>query len=262
MAGRWKCVASVSTALCLTLGAAHAAPTIWLTDDAQRIGKVDVATGAVSGIVTTGQTFTDIAFDPAGTLWGITFTQLFTINPSTGASVLVGGLNAPENLNSLTFGLDGTLWAAGSNLYTVNKTTGAANSLGNAGTSYSSAGDLAFVGGLLYLSTNSNQLVRLNTTSGAATTVGSFGVTQVYGLATPDNALLYGVRSNQVFSVNPATGVGSAFVSYSGQGLGIAYGSAFQTEASPVPEPASFAMFLAGIGVIVLTARRRFRDHP
>ncbi len=257
MASRWKCVAGGVAALGLAFGSVQAAPSIWLVDDSQRIGKVDVVTGVVSGVLTTGQTFTDIAFDPSGTLWGITFTQLFTINTSTGASTLIGSLGAPENLNSLVFGSNGTLWAVGSSLYTVNTTTGAATSLGNAGTSYSSAGDLAFVGGLLYLSTNSNQLVRLNTTSGAATTVGSFGTAQVYGLASPDSAQLYGVASGQLFSVSPVTGVGSTFISYAGQGLGIAYGSAFLTESLPVPEPTSFAMLLAGLGVIGFAAKRR-----
>lgn len=236
---------------------AFAAPFIWLVDETQKLGKVDVTTGAVSSVVSTGRTFTDIAFDATGALWGITFTQLFSINPNTGASSLVGNLNAGENLNALVFGTDGTLWAAGTRLYTVNKTTGVATSKGNGGTSYSSAGDLAFVGSSLVLSTNANQLVTLNTTNGAATVRGPFAVSQVYGLATPDHGTLYGTSGTTVFSVNPANGTTSQFVNYAGQGLGIAYGSTFIGEAAPIPEPGHAALLLAGLGVVALRLRRR-----
>lgn len=236
---------------------ALSAPTIWVVDEGQKLGRIDVVTGAVSGVVSTGVTFTDIAFDPSGVLWGISFFQLFKIEPLTGASTLVGDLNAGQALNSLVFGSDGTLWAAGSGLFKVDKSTGAASLVGNTGTQ--SAGDLAFVGGNMLLSTTANTLVRLNTTTGAATNIGAFGTTNVYGLATPDNSTLYGVRGTQVFSVNPITGAGSGFVSYAGQGLGVSFGSTFVSEATAVPELEASAMLLAGLGVVGLVVRQRSR---
>ncbi len=234
---------------------AASAPTLWVVDAGQKLGKIDVATGAVSGVVNTGITFTDIAFDPSGTLWGISFFQLFTVNPTTGASALVGDLNAGQSLNSLVFGADGTLWAAGSGLFKLNQTTGAATLIGNTGNQ--SAGDLAFVNGDLLLSTTANTLVRLNTVTGTGTTIGSFGTANVYGLATPDNNTLYGLSGTQVFSVNPISAVGSGFVSYAGHGLGVAYGSTFVSEAIPVPELDSYALLLAGLGIVGMAVRRQ-----
>jgi hypothetical protein len=84
-----------------------------------------------------------LAFAPDGTLYGIRQGggALYTINPTTGATTLVGltGLGDPFILGGLTFAGDGNLYAALSNqggpsfLYRVNQTTGAATLIGNIG---------------------------------------------------------------------------------------------------------------------------------
>lgn len=73
---------------------ALAAPVLWVNDTGGNIGTVDVATGTVTVIGNTHQTLVDIAFDPDGNLYGITFTQLFQINKTTAAATLVGNLEA------------------------------------------------------------------------------------------------------------------------------------------------------------------------
>jgi PEP-CTERM motif len=247
---------------CLAVAAgAQADPVLWVDDSAGRLGKVDVATGAVTVVGSMGRVMTDIAFDPSGNLYGITFSALYSINPATAASTLIGNLGT--SLNSLVFAADGTLYGANNRLFSINTGTGAATAIGNGGDAYSSSGDLAFVGGNLLLSSNiprGDTLIKLDTGTGAGTTVGLMGVAAVYGLATNDNASLYGVAGTRVFAVNTTTGAASFLVSYAGQGLGSANGTAFFSESTPpVPEPQVYALMLAGLGVVGVLAARKGR---
>jgi len=243
----------------LAAGSVGAAPVLWVDDSAGRLGKVDVATGTVTMVGNMGVVMTDIAFDPSGQLYGISFGSLYRINSTTAVPTLIGSLGT--TLNSLVFSSTGTLYAANSNLYTLNTATGAATLIGHGGASYSSSGDLAFVGGNLYLSSTlptSDSLMRLDTATGAATVVGPIGHSAVFGLATDNNINLYGVAGTSVYSINTGTGAGSLLVGYGGQTLGAANGTAFFSEAAPpVPEPQTYALLLAGLGVIGLAARRR-----
>jgi sugar lactone lactonase YvrE len=141
---------------------ANAAPVLWSGDSSGRLGTVDVATGDVNVIGSMGVTMTDIAFDPDGNLWGITFGSLYKIDKTTATSTLVGNLGT--SANSLVFNSSGVLYTANSSLYTIDTTTGAASLVGNGGDSYSSSGDLAFVDGNLFLSsTGGDNLVKINT---------------------------------------------------------------------------------------------------
>lgn len=244
---------------------AHADPALWIDDAFGNLGVVDVLTGAVTLIGNMGVSMTDIAFDPTGKLYGISFGSLYSIDTSTAASTLIGNLGT--NLNSLVFSSTGTLYAANNRLYSVDVSSGAATSIGNGGQAYSSSGDLAFVGGNLYLSStspSSDSLIRLDTSSGAGSFVGGIGVRNVFGLATDNNIDLYGVAGTGIYGVNTATGAGTLRVNFGGQGLGAANGTAFFAEAGapttptpPIPEPGTYALMLAGLGATALAARRR-----
>lgn len=237
--------------------AASAAPILWIDDSRGQIGTVDVATGTATLVGPSGVVLTDIAFDPSGNLWGITFTNLYSIDKTTGAATNVGSLGL-NGANALVFATDGTLYTAAfntNNLYTVNTSTGAATSLGSIG--FSSAGDLAFNGGDLYLSSGSSELIRINLANLAlSAAVGPIGFSSVFGLATADDGTLYGVAGTQVFSVNTATGAGTLSTNYAPGPLLAANGTAFVTEAgATVPEPSTMlllALALAGmtLGVV------------
>jgi len=239
---------------CFLVPTANAAPVLWLGDSAGLLGTVDVGTGNVNVIGNMGTTMTDIAFDPSGNLWGITFNSLYKIDKTTATSTFVGNLGA--SVNSLVFNSSGVLYTANSSLYTVNTTTGAANLVGNGGTAYGSSGDLAFVGGDLFLSSApGDNLVKLNTSNGTGSLIGNIGFSGVFGLASPNGTDLFGMSGVNVLSIDSVSGSGISILNYSGQGLGTAFGTAFITEATVVPVPA--AVWLFGSGLIALIGLKR-----
>src|SRR5438105_5877545 len=94
-----------AAAILLALGAVEvqAAPILWISDQNQHIGQVDIATQSVvaGSVHSTGQSLTDIGFDSAGNLFGTTFTSLYAINTSTGAATLRGSYANESGMNAL-----------------------------------------------------------------------------------------------------------------------------------------------------------------
>jgi hypothetical protein len=247
------------------LGPASAAPSLWIADADAHLGRVDLNNGAVTVIGDMDVPMTDIAFDTQGRLFGVTIeSALFRIDPGNAIATIVGELGV-SGINSLVFGADGRLFAAGDRLYTLNPATGQASVVGNGGTPYLSSGDLAFVNGALYLSSggaDGDMLLRLNTGTGAATLVGPIGIGDVFGMATHNSTSLYAVSHTSVYNLNVVSAHASLLLDYGGHGLGRAYGTAFSTEALPVsavPELPALPMLLAGLGCIGWLNRRRMR---
>ena len=250
----------LSLVCCLAAGSASAAPIMYVHDQDGVLGTVDVESGATTTIGSMGVVMTDIAFDPLGNLFGISFTGLYAIDHLTASAAFIGNHSIAGG-NALVFGADGTLYGAGNsstNLYTLDAATGASTSVGNMG--FLSGGDLAFNMGSFYLASSSAQLVSVNPATGAGTLIGDFGVSNVFGLATGDDGVLYGVAGTSIFTVNPLTGAGVNPVSFAGQGLSNAFGQSFLSEAgalAAVPDGASSLLLAAmGLGAVLLAQRR------
>ncbi len=239
---------------------AMASPILWAHDSTGKLGTIDIATGNVAVIGEMGVVMTDIAFDSEGGLWGISFTDLYRINPQTAETTLIGSHHIQQG-NALVFGSNGTLYGAGGgsfNLFSIDTQTGTASSLGTTG--HLSAGDLAFYHGELYLSSTQSKLIRIDLNDNAhGTVVGDLGFSSVYGLATADNDTLYGISSSKIFSVDGTTGVGTEILNYGGQGLGYSYGSSFITESqsSPVPLPPTIILLGAFFPFLMVFRKRR-----
>lgn len=254
-----KMITPVVLLAMLSATAVRAAPIMYVDDSNGRLATVNVETGAVNPIGSMGTLMTDIAFDPKGHLYGISFSGLYSINPQTAAASFIGNHSIAGG-NALVFASDGKLYGAGgstSSLYEINPSTGTSTNLGNIG--FASGGDLAFNDGHLYLASTSNQLVDVNLNSPFDTTsVGGFGVAGVFGLATGDDDVLYAVANTTIYTVDTATGLLTNPVNFGGSGVSAAYGQSFFSEAVPsIPEPETYAMLLAGLGLIGYMVSRK-----
>ncbi|SEA62995.1 DUF6923 family protein [Nitrosospira multiformis] len=240
----------------LSTTVAMAAPVMYVDDSNGRLGTVNVETGEVNLIGSMGVVITDIAFDPKGGLYGVSYSSLYSINPQTAAATFIGNHSIPSG-NALVFASDGTLYGAGSSttsLYKIDPLTGASTNLGNTG--FASGGDLAFNNGHLYLASTSNQLIDVNLNNPSnSSLVGAFGVAGVLGMATGDDGVLYAVANTTIYTVDTTTGLLKIpGVNFGGSGLSAAYGQSFSSEAVPavpgIPEPETYAMLLAGLGLL------------
>lgn len=259
-------------ACCALMSAAPAAAgsILWISDSGGNLVTVDVATGSATVIGNSRVALTDIAFSPAGELYGLAFADLYRVDTTTAAVTFVGDVGFSGN--ALVFGADGTLYGASSvtaNLYTIDPTTGASTFIGNTGGA--SSGDLAFVGDALYLAANTSPADTLRRIDlGPPVTnalVGPLGFDNVYGMARADDGVLYGVSADDIFAIDLATGAGTLSTSYSYAGQGDAYGTTFLLETKPpvipggpsVPEPATWAMLIGGFAMAGTVLRRRHR---
>jgi hypothetical protein len=151
---------------------------------------IDLANGnAVQATTFAGLAVGGLTFAPDGTLYGVDAgafpnpATLVTLDPATGALTTVGNLGIGPGLGATNIGLavtpDGTLYmTVQSQMFTVNRTTGAATALGS-GTGVSLMFALASdcAGNLYGLNFDSDSsashLVAINRTTGAGTELGT-----------------------------------------------------------------------------------------
>ena len=237
--------------------------------------SIDLATGTATPIGTgvgprVLEDLEGLAFDPVtGDLFAVddSTNQLVTINVATGVGAVVGSLGGFAQLDpGLAISAAGVIFMTadiinGTQLYTVNKTTGAATLVGTSSVDHIDG--LAWLNSELWgISPTTDSLYKINTSTGAASLVGSTGINfhEEAGLAS-DGTDLYGVydgspgTSGLVFKINPATGAASTPVATLKGFEGLAIRSASQV----IPEPGSLVLLSMGAFAIFI-ARRRSRS--
>ena len=220
-----------------------------------------------------------IAFDANGTLFGVgeTLTAggpppegnlvLITINRTTGVGTAVGGLGVQRNFQDIAFrNSDGALYAyASGEVYTINKSSGAATFVGN-------TGEAEIGGGLAFSATDTlykagfDHLYEVDHTTGAGAatlqlgypTGGTPNVTGLdYDYYSSPTAILWASVHTDATSDSPAylakidtvTGLITQIGGLSIQGF---------TGLAAIPEPSSFGV-LAGVGLVAIGMMSRVR---
>jgi hypothetical protein len=163
--------------------------TLWRVgqDNDELIGKTRTTQGQPVEL-------TDIAQDPKGNLWAISFTNLYKASP-TGRLTLVGSLGDVA-ANAIEFAQDGTLFL-GTNkgdLLTVDPATARTKIVGSYGVGHVSSGDLAFYNGKLYATVTSrdnkvDHLAVFNPKTGEKTAMSEQLPNDVFGLFVSENKL-------------------------------------------------------------------------
>lgn len=244
-----------------------------------RLVSIDLASGIATSI---GNSigFSDVdglAFDASGVLYGVddSTNKLITIDTTTGVGSAVGsGFGSGFNDMGLAF-LGSTLFMSATNtsgstgrLYKVDTSLGTATEVGSfaGGLKIRSLG--AF-GNVLYGWSNIDTLVKIDTATAAHTTVGAFGFTTPTGGQDgmdidPATGTIWAVseEENRTYTLDAGTGLATVYAtSLTCDGnpcLNLANDVGFNSLAiAPVPEPESYALMLAGLGLVVMLSRRR-----
>ena len=242
-------------------------------------GKMDLTTGQFTQITTTTPLFGSITVGAGGTLYGgegnLNF-NLATISPS-GVPSQFGTVTAPSS----SFGFTGLASAGAAGFYAIYQTgslpgpfsatlehisadgnsSSVVGTLSNAFWSFNS-GNLAFgPNGKLYFDvwptpSNVATLYEVNTTTGAATAVGSgLGTTDPLALASVGSTL-YGIdtfipSAPSIFTINTTTGVATEIGTVSG----LPTGYTLDTMAGSVPEPATITLLGTGALALLIFSR-------
>lgn len=164
-----------------------------------------------------GAQITDIAMTDDGHLYGVSFSNFYSVDPQTGQTQLIGSMGV-NDVNGLA-SVGNRLLASSTrgSFYYVNRGSGRATRAGAFGQGVVSSGDLSLgPGGVLYLTAPSgsriggpDRLMRVDPVTGAATQVGNTGLNAIYGLAFTGgqrNELIGLTESGVIARINPQTG--------------------------------------------------------
>jgi hypothetical protein len=180
-------------------------------EDSLQLYGVDLPAGAVASVGHTGFELDDIALDPGGTLYGAARDgHLCVVDTKTGESSWVAWVGL--KLNALDFAPDGTLYGAvDTNVYKVDKKTGATHLLVSYPDPYTSSGDLAIIGRRLLATVHQGRaatidaLLSVDLDSLQIEVIGSLGHGCVFGLAAYGDRLFGYTCDGLVLRIDPKT---------------------------------------------------------
>lgn len=231
---------------------------------------VNQGTGALSNIGATGTNdIGDLTSDTrAGsfTLWGVRITdnQLITLDPTTGALTSSVDMDSANDMVSIAFDVTtGRLFgntstaygAAFDALYEINPLTGATTFIGRI--LFNNVFGLGFdqAGNLFGVSDDSNELIRISTSTGNGTLVGGTGLSTVFDIASrPEDGVMFAADSvtASLYRIDTATGATTLVGGFGSATniVGLAFGPG-----GTVPVPGTLA--LSALGLAALGARSR-----
>ena len=218
-----------------------------------QVGTINPDSGAFESLTTDRvDNLTDIAVASDGSIFAITFNRLYSIDQVTGEFVEVGRFGGGASINSIGFSGDDQLLGVatgGSEVYSIDTTTGAASVVFDIGGRFRSSGDLEFDNGTGQFFATSTAPVAdtlysftVDSQSGEidrVTEIGSIGFDEVWGLSSSEDGLLGYTSDRQEISIDTSTGTGSLVRTITGLSNEIA-GSANlpRIEGPPPEEPA------------------------
>lgn len=286
--GSWARTA-LQTAAFVALAAAGSAQAQWLVGitSSNQVARFDVmnpgagTSTAITGL-DAGDRFVGLDLRPSNnTIYGLTLSnRIYTLNESTGAASFVAALSAPVLDSSQGWGLDFNpvadfsgaaslrLVGAGGGNYAVNVSTGAVTTAtsiatGYTGVSYTNstpAGAPASTG-LYYINSGSDSLGFAATgfNNPSIGNVGALGldVLSANGFEILGNGMAYAALNingssslvTGLYGINLTTGAATLLGEFNGTLSGLTV--------SAVPEPGTWALLLAGVGLVGCSARRR-----
>lgn len=215
---------AVTGGLALAPSAASAAATarppktVYVTTfaDPSSLYRIKPRSHAETLIGGTGQEMTDIAFRGKA-LYAISFTTLYRLSKTTGASRAVGGLGLIGANALVARPKTNTLYGAdiGGDFFKINHRTARVTMIGRYGHDLGSSGDLVFARHRLYatvfkevLSTTRSYLARVSLRTGRAKVIGRTGFNNVYGLVSRHGALFGTTLGGKFISISRRTGRG------------------------------------------------------
>jgi hypothetical protein len=190
---------------------------------------------------------TDIAIDHTGYMVGISFTDVYAVDPVTAACTYLAPLDTL--FNGLSFvpaeqfeptGNEVLMGAAlDGSLYLLDPVTGASTPVGNYGGGWGSSGDLVSVVGLGTLATltddplgiggATDQLAWVDPMTGTATIIGNTGFTDIWGLGYWEDRAFGFTTAGQFVTLNVDTGAATVVDS-----SGVEWWGAAVTTTAPV----------------------------
>jgi len=186
-----------------------------LVHDARQLWEVDLPSGETRALARIEIELTDIALHPDGRLFAVDHASLFVVDEETGLVSRITGVG--DALNSLEVGPDGALYGAGARtVVRLDPASGAVETVATFPPGWSASGDVAFVGGRLFVTGTSSRFSRVApnalfdaTGGGVAVNVGMIGAPCVWGLA-PFGETLYGFTCDgALLRIDVATGAGT-----------------------------------------------------
>lgn len=165
-----------------------------------------------------GDFITDLAVTPDGTIYGISNTKLYRVDPS-GQAIFVADVAGVSNV-ALTFLPDGTLLAsdASGGVRSIDPATGAVIEIGAFGGGYATAGDLVAVAdGTMYAISDqglpdaftNNILLTVDPSTGVASPVGQIGYGRTFGAAYTNGHVYAFTSIGEIIEIDPMTGAGT-----------------------------------------------------